>query len=117
MRIDKPNLKPSRINYFFFLFFIPIIFTLASAEILLWSDNMTDFPTNWTAGGTGGPWTKVSYRYNSASYSAKCTPNLNYSINQNNWMQRSVDLTGYVNATVTFQIWQNTYPMDSIYFE
>jgi CARDB len=117
MRIDRPNLKPNRISYYFVLFFIPIIFTLTSGEVIIWSDNMTDFSINWTVGGTGGPWTKVSNRYNSASYSAKCTPNNNYSINQNNWMQRSVDLSGYVNATVTFQIWQNTWPLDSIYFE
>lgn len=117
MIIDKPNLIPNRTNYLFLLLFIAMIFSLASGEVIIWSDNMTDFSINWTVGGTGGPWTKVSNRYNSALYSAKCTPNLNYSINQNNWMQRPINLTGYVNATVTFQIWQNTWPLDSIYFE
>ena len=117
MSKNKNNLKPSRISIFFLLLSISVIFSLASAEVLLWSDDMTNFPTNWTVGGTGGPWTQVSTRHNSAPYSAKCTPNNNYSNDQNNWMERSINLTGYENAWVVFYIWQKTEADDYIYFE
>lgn len=93
------------------------VFSVVRAQVLIWFDDMTNFPTNWTTGGTSGPWTKDSNRYKSASYSAKCTPNANYSNNQNNWMERSINLQGFENASVVFSIWQNTEAEDYIYFE
>jgi len=109
----------SKINqrFILLLIFVLFVFTQTYAQVLIWYDNMSNFPTNWTTGGSGGPWTRVSNRYKSEPYSVKCTPNANYSNNQNNWMQRSVNLSGYENASVVFSIWQNTESNDYIYFE
>ncbi|MEO0115474.1 MAG: T9SS type A sorting domain-containing protein [candidate division WOR-3 bacterium] len=115
--MSKINFQQLKIKTFG-LILIGLAFVLqANAQVLIWYDDMTNFPTNWTTGGTGGPWTRVSTRYKSSPYSAKCTPNANYSNNQNNWMQRNINLSGYENAAVVFSIWQNTQSNDYIYFE
>ena len=111
---QKPKLSH---NPIFYLFLCLLLVSTGSAQILMWFDYFTEFPAGWTTGGSGGPWTKVSNRAKSTPNSVKCTPNANYANNQNNWMQRTIDLTGYVNASVVFSIWQNTGWNDYIYFE
>lgn len=113
--MSKNNVKSIPITLAIFL--LLTIFSQTYAQVLLWYDDMTNFPTNWTIGGTGGPWIKDSTRYKTEPYSVKCTPDTNYSNNQNNWMQRSINLTGYMSASVVFSIWQNTKSNDYIYFE
>lgn len=113
--IQKP--KKTFFVLFFLIFLCSGFISVASAQILICYDNMTSFPLGWSTGGTGGPWIRVENRYMTSPSSAKCTPLLNYDNNQDNWMQRNVDLTGYVNASVSFQIWQNTLSNDYIYFE
>jgi len=115
--MSKINLKTNRIPILSSIIIALSIITVASAQVLIWSDSMTNFPTNWTTGGSGGTWTRVSNRYNSASYSIKCTGNASYSNNQNNWAQRTISLSGFENASVVFYIWQNTEANDYIYFE
>ncbi len=118
MSSKKVILKPKNIfPFLFFLSFIFCFFSITSAQIVLFYDNMTDFPWGWTNGGTGDSWTRVTNRAKTMPSSAKCTPNATYSNNQNNWMQRNIDLTGYVNASISFQIWQNTLSNDYIFFE
>jgi hypothetical protein len=78
------------------------------AQMLVWYDDLTNFPTNWNLGGSSGPWSKSSTYYTSSSYSAKCTPDSVYHNNQNNWMERNVNLTGFQFGAVVFSIWQKT---------
>uniref|UniRef100_A0A7C4TEL7 T9SS type A sorting domain-containing protein n=1 Tax=candidate division WOR-3 bacterium TaxID=2052148 RepID=A0A7C4TEL7_UNCW3 len=86
-----------------------LVFMYPLSATTIFSDDMTNFPTNWTLSGTSGQyWTKSSARYYSASYSAKCTPNATYSNNVDVYMERSINLSGYSSATLTFYIWQYT---------
>jgi hypothetical protein len=80
---------------------------LASAQTTIFSDDMTNFPTGWTLSPTTG-WTKTSTKYYSASYSARCDDISNYGNSQNNYMTRSVSLSGYSSASLSFYIWQYT---------
>jgi len=95
---------------FCILSFLLIVFwAKVCFAVTIFSDDMTNFPTGWTLSGTAGNyWTQSSARYNSASYSAKCTPNANYSNNVDVYMDRAVNLVGYSSATLTFWVWQNT---------
>lgn len=78
--------------------------------VTIFSDNMTNFPSGWTLYGTptNQYWTKTSTRYYSSSYSAKCTPNSTYSNNVIVSMERSINLSGYISATLSFSLWQYT---------
>ena len=77
------------------------------AQTTIFSDDMTSFPTGWTLSPTTG-WTKSSTQYYSASYSARCDDVNPYANSQNNYMTRSVNLSGYTSATLSFYIWQYT---------
>ncbi len=91
-----------------FLLALVVIAGMASAQTTIFSDNMTNFPTGWTLSPSSGGWTKVSNRYYSSSYSAR-GDNVNpYAANQNNYMTRSVNLSSYSSATLTFYLWQYT---------
>jgi hypothetical protein len=79
----------------------------SQAQTTIFSDNMTNFPTGWTLSPTAG-WTKSATKYNSASYSAYCDNVNPYAASQNNYMTRSVSLSGYTSATLKFYIWQYT---------
>jgi hypothetical protein len=82
----------------------------ATAQTVIWSDNMSSFPSGWTlTGTTSNYWTKSSTRYNSASYSAKCTPYSTYNNNVDVQMTRTVSISSsYAYAYVAFYVWQNT---------
>ncbi|MBI4727393.1 T9SS type A sorting domain-containing protein [candidate division TA06 bacterium] len=80
---------------------------VSAAQTTIFSDNMTNFPTGWTLSPTTG-WTKVSARYYSSSYSARGDEVSPYAASQNNYMERTVSLSGYSSATLKFYIWQNT---------
>jgi len=85
-----------------------VIAGLATAQTTIFSDNMTNFPTGWTLSPSSGGWTKVSNRYYSSSYSARGDDVNPYGANQNNYMTRSVSLSSYSSATLTFYLWQYT---------
>lgn len=87
--------------------------------VTIWKDDMTNFPADWTTGGTGDPWTRIedSARSQSKPYSVKCTPNATYANNQDNWMERNVDLNDYEFPRVTFMIWRDIETNDTIYLE
>ncbi len=90
---------------------------IALSRVDIWEDDLTNFPTDWTIGGSGGPWTKVTNRFKSDSVSVKCTPNETYDNNQDNWMQHNVDFSVYELPSVIFWIWKNIESNDSVYFE
>jgi hypothetical protein len=48
-----------------------LLLSLSFSQVLIWSDNMDNFPQNWICGGVGDTWTKVSNRYHSSPYSVK----------------------------------------------
>jgi len=96
-----------------FLLFISLSFS----QVLIWYDNMDSFPQNWTCGGVGDTWTKVSNRYHSSPYSVKCSKDSIYRNNINIWMERSVNLSNFYNGAVTFYIYQDLDTNDYIYFE
>lgn len=79
----------------------------ALAQTTIFSDDMTNFPTGWTLSPTTG-WVKSATSYNSASYSARCDEVSPYAASQNNYMTRTVNLSGYTSATLKFYIWQYT---------
>ncbi len=81
---------------------------LASAQTTIFSDNMTNFPTGWTLSPTTGGWTKTSTKYYSSSYSAMGDNVSPYGASQNNYMTRTVNLSGYSSATLQFYLWQYT---------
>ncbi|MDH5185510.1 MAG: hypothetical protein OEW70_00415 [candidate division WOR-3 bacterium] len=88
-------------------------------RVTIWKDDMTNFPDDWTTGGTGDPWTRIedSARSQSKPYSVKCTPNAMYANNQDNWMERNVDLNDYEFPRVTFMNWRDIETNDTIYLE
>jgi len=90
---------------------------IALSRVNIWEDGMTNFPADWTTGGSGGPWTRAANRFKSESTSVKCTPNETYDNNQDNWMQHSVDFSSYELPSVVFWIWKNIESNDSVYFE
>ncbi|MCX7836935.1 MAG: T9SS type A sorting domain-containing protein [candidate division WOR-3 bacterium] len=96
---------------------ISILFSLSFSQVLIWHDDMTNFPQNWTLGGVGDTWTRVSNRYNSSLYSAKCSKDSLYRNNTNIWMERSVNLGGFYSGAVVFYIYQDLDTSDYIYFE
>ncbi|OGF04866.1 MAG: hypothetical protein A2509_07710 [Candidatus Edwardsbacteria bacterium RIFOXYD12_FULL_50_11] len=83
-----------------------ILAGLASAQTTIFSDNMTGFPTGWTLSPTTGGWTKTSTKYYSSSYSAMCDNVSPYGANQNNYITKTVSLSGYSNVALKFYIWQ-----------
>jgi hypothetical protein len=87
-----------------------LIATGLMAQTTIFSDDMTNFPTGWTrySNSSSHYWTKVSSRYNSASYSAKCTPYVTYGNNVTDYFYRSVNLSSYSSATLTFYYWMDT---------
>jgi hypothetical protein len=91
----------------FILMVMAITASAALAQTTIFSDDMTSFPTGWTLSPTAG-WTKTSTKYNSASYSAMGDEVSPYAANQNNYMTRSVNLSGYSSATLKFYVWQYT---------
>ncbi len=99
-----------------FLVVFGLVFSLVLfCQTTIFSDNMTNFPTGWTV---SSGWTKVSDKYYSSSYSAKCTSASTYSNNMNVTMERAVSLSGYTSATLKFYIWQYTETnYDYIYVE
>lgn len=86
---------------------IVLLAGVASAQTTIFSDNMESFPSGWTLSPTTG-WVKSATRYNSASNSARCDDVSPYANSQNNYMTRSVSLSGYSSATLKFYIWQYT---------
>jgi hypothetical protein len=79
----------------------------ALAQTTIFSDNLTNLSA-WTLSPTTGGWTTTSTKYNSASYSAMCDNVSPYGASQNNYMTRTVSLSGYTSATLKFYIWQYT---------
>jgi hypothetical protein len=94
-----------------------LLLSLSFSQVLIWSDNMDNFPQNWTCGGVGDTWTKVSNRYHSSPYSVKGSKDSLYRNNVNIWMERSVNLANFYNGAVTFYIYQDLDTNDYIYFE
>ncbi|MRR10376.1 hypothetical protein EG831_09955, partial [bacterium] len=84
-----------------------MVATFAIAQTTIFSDNMTNL-SGWTLSPTTGGWTTTSAKYNSASYSAMGDNVSPYAASQNNYMTRSVSLSGYTSATLKFYIWQYT---------
>jgi len=80
------------------------------AQTTIISDNMTNFPTGWTtySSSSSHKWTKVSSLYNSASYSVKNTSYATYGNNVDEYFYRSINLSGYTSATLTFYYWMDT---------
>lgn len=93
------------------------LFTLSFSQVLIWHDDMTNFPQNWTLGGVGDTWTRVSNRYNSSPYSAKCSKDSFYRNNTEIWMSRDVNLSQFYSGAVVFYIYQDLDTSDYIYFE
>ncbi len=90
-----------------------IILTLASAvlglaQTTIFTDNMTNFPTGWTLNPSADGWVKTSSQYYSAYYSAMGDAYSPYRTSRNNYMTRSVNLSGCSSATLKFYIWQYT---------
>ncbi len=87
-----------------------LVGTALMAQTTIISDNMTNFPTGWTTYSSSSThkWTKVSSRYYSASYSAKCTGYVTYGNSVNNYFYRSVSLSSYSSATLKFYYWMDT---------
>ncbi|MEO0088793.1 MAG: T9SS type A sorting domain-containing protein [candidate division WOR-3 bacterium] len=94
-----------------------VFLSLSFSQVLIWYDDMTNFPQNWTLGGVGDTWTRVSTRYYSSPYSAKCSKDSLYRSNVNIWMERSVNLSGFYSGAVVFYIYQDLDSSDYIYFE
>jgi hypothetical protein len=82
-----------------------ILAGLASAQTTIFSDNMTSL-TGWTLSPTTGGWTTTTTKYYSSSYSARCDDVSPYANNQNNYMTKTVSLSGYTGVTLKFYIWQ-----------
>ncbi len=82
-----------------------ILTGMASAQTTIFSDNMTSL-TGWTLSPTTGGWTTTSTKYYSSSYSARCDDVSPYANNQNNYMTKTVSLSGYTGVTLKFYIWQ-----------
>ncbi|MEO0247550.1 MAG: clostripain-related cysteine peptidase [candidate division WOR-3 bacterium] len=87
-----------------------LIATGLMAQTTIFSDDMTNFPTGWTTYSSSSThkWTKVSSLYYSASYSAKCTGYVTYGNSVTNYFYRSVSLSSYSSATLTFYYWMDT---------
>jgi len=87
-----------------------LIATGLMAQTTIISDDMTNFPTGWStySNSSTHQWTKVSSRYNSASYSAKCTGYVTYGNSVTDYFYRSINLSGYSSATLTFYYWMDT---------
>ncbi|MGB9910711.1 MAG: clostripain-related cysteine peptidase [Candidatus Hydrothermia bacterium] len=87
-----------------------LVATGLMAQTTIISDNMTNFPTGWTTYSSSSThkWTKVSSLYNSASYSAKCTGYVTYGNSVTDYFYRSVSLSSYSSATLTFYYWMDT---------
>lgn len=87
-----------------------LVATGLMAQTTIISDNMTNFPTGWTTYSSSSThkWTKVSSLYNSASYSAKCTGYATYGNSVTDYFYRSVSLSSYSSATLTFYYWMDT---------
>lgn len=86
-------------------------FVLVAQGVNIFTDNLTGFPNGWSLSGTAGQfWTKSSARYNSALYSVKCTPAAKYANNVDVFMEKTIDLSGYDIATLSFYVWQKTSP-------
>ncbi|MDD5686659.1 MAG: T9SS type A sorting domain-containing protein [Elusimicrobia bacterium] len=99
------------IRKIFIISLIVISFLKIVSAITIFSDDMSNFPTGWTLSGTASNyWTKSSANYNSASYSAKCTPNSTYGNNVDVYIEKAVNLTGYSASSMTFSVWQVTEP-------
>ncbi|MBU1355114.1 MAG: pre-peptidase C-terminal domain-containing protein [Candidatus Edwardsbacteria bacterium] len=82
-----------------------ILAGVASAQTTIFSDNMTNL-TGWTLSPTTGGWTTTSTKYYSSSYSARCDDVSPYANSQNNYMTKSVSLSGYTDVALKFYIWQ-----------
>ncbi|MDP2806719.1 MAG: clostripain-related cysteine peptidase [bacterium] len=80
---------------------------VSAAQTTIFSDNMTTL-TGWTLSPTTGGWTTTTTKYNSASYSAMGDNVSPYAASQNNYMTRTISLSGYTSATLKFYIWQYT---------
>ena len=80
------------------------------------SDDMTNFPSGWTLSPPTGGWTRMSNRYNSAPYSAKCTPNSIYNNEMDVYMTRPINISGTISCSLSFFIWQNTEGSDYVQF-
>jgi hypothetical protein len=92
------------------------------AQRVIFSDDMTNFPTDWTLGTNGAhpdTWTKKTGRWNSSDGSVKCSRRDSlYNDSVNCWMQHSVALAGYPMGVVTFWAWQMSEGgCDSLHFE
>lgn len=87
-----------------------LVATGLMAQTTIISDDMTNFPTGWTTYSSSSThkWTKVSSQYYSASYSAKCTGYVTYGNSVTDYFYRSVSLSSYSSATLTFYYWMDT---------
>jgi N-acetylneuraminic acid mutarotase len=89
---------------------------------VIFSDDMSSFPSGWTLGADGlhqDTWTLKTNRWYSSGASAKCTRHdTPYSDSSNCWMQRAVSLSGQPMGVITFWAWQRTEGgYDSLCFE
>ncbi len=87
-----------------------LVATGLMAQTTIISDNMTNFPTGWTTYSSSSThkWTKVSSKYYSSSYSAKNTAYVTYGNSVTDYFYRSVSLSSYASATLTFYYWMDT---------
>jgi hypothetical protein len=88
------------------------VFGSGQGQQVVFGDDMSSFPTNWTLGSNGtttDSWAKKAGRWYSSSAAAKCTrSDANYQNNVNVWMEHAVSLAGNTLGTITFWIWQYT---------